>query len=168
MEFTLHWALDWFNTLQSLIAKCCPMFYRCYPGPLLSKSILTSIKVIQYLFIKVIITMYDLINCYHLQTAPNTSFLADSQKVVLVFFIGGCTFAEISALRFLSALEDCKSSSNAFAHNFCIWLIVIQCHYMILATIEYVIATTNITNGNSFLKSLLIPEINKNLKEQDI
>lgn len=36
------------------------------------------------------------------------SFLVDSQKVVLVFFIGGCTFAEISALRFLSSLEDCK------------------------------------------------------------
>lgn len=36
------------------------------------------------------------------------SFLADNQKVVLVFFIGGCTFAEISALRFLSSLEDCK------------------------------------------------------------
>uniref|UniRef100_A0A2S2PDZ3 Vacuolar protein sorting-associated protein 33A n=1 Tax=Schizaphis graminum TaxID=13262 RepID=A0A2S2PDZ3_SCHGA len=71
--------------------------------------------------------------------ATNTSLLADSQKVVLVFFIGGCTFAEISALRFLSSLED--------------------------STIEYVIATTNITNGNSFLKSLLIPEINKNLNK---
>jgi len=67
----------------------------------------------------------------------NMSFLADSQKVVLVFFIGGCTFAEISALRFLSSLED--------------------------STIEYVIATTNITNGNNFLKSLLSPEINKSL-----
>lgn len=36
------------------------------------------------------------------------SFLAETQKVVLVFFVGGCTFAEISALRFLSSLEDCK------------------------------------------------------------
>ncbi|VVC35846.1 Hypothetical protein CINCED_3A007180 [Cinara cedri] len=69
----------------------------------------------------------------------NMSFLVDSQKVVLVFFIGGCTFAEISALRFLSSLED--------------------------STIEYVIATTNITNGNSFLKSLLIPEINNSLNK---
>lgn len=30
----------------------------------------------------------------------------DNPKVVLVFFIGGCTFAEISALRFLSQQED--------------------------------------------------------------
>ncbi|UYV77673.1 VPS33A, partial [Cordylochernes scorpioides] len=30
----------------------------------------------------------------------------DEQKVALVFFIGGCTFSEISALRFLSQQED--------------------------------------------------------------
>ena len=29
----------------------------------------------------------------------------DEQKVTLVFFLGGCTFAEISALRFLSQQE---------------------------------------------------------------
>jgi len=45
-------------------------------------------------------------------TALNINFLAESQKVVLVFFIGGCTFAEISALRFLSSLEDCKFNIN--------------------------------------------------------
>jgi hypothetical protein len=27
-----------------------------------------------------------------------------------VFFIGGCTFAEVSALRFLSQQEDCKNN----------------------------------------------------------
>ncbi|XP_050427977.1 vacuolar protein sorting-associated protein 33A [Adelges cooleyi] len=84
-------------------------------------------------------------NVEHVNSAidqtSSMSFLVDSQKVVLVFFIGGCTFAEISALRFLSTLEEC--------------------------TTEYVIATTNITNGNSFIKSLLIPEISKSLIEFD-
>ncbi|PSN50584.1 Vacuolar protein sorting-associated protein 33A [Blattella germanica] len=32
----------------------------------------------------------------------------DTPRVVLVFFLGGCTFAEVSALRFLSQQEDCK------------------------------------------------------------
>ncbi|GJQ85374.1 car [Trypoxylus dichotomus] len=53
----------------------------------------------------------------------------DSPKVVLVFFIGGCTFAEISALRFLSKQED--------------------------SNVEFVIATTKLINGNTFLESLM-------------
>lgn len=53
-------------------------------------------------------------------TASNINYLVDSQKVILVFFIGGCTFAEISALRFLSSLEDCMSN-NIIAH-------ILKCH----------------------------------------
>ncbi|XP_018568521.1 vacuolar protein sorting-associated protein 33A [Anoplophora glabripennis] len=53
----------------------------------------------------------------------------DSPTVVLVFFIGGCTFAEISALRFLSQQED--------------------------SNVEFVIATTKIINGTTFLKSII-------------
>lgn len=37
---------------------------------------------------------------------------SDSPKVVLVFFIGGCTFAEISALRFLSQQEESDGNLN--------------------------------------------------------
>ncbi|KOC69759.1 Vacuolar protein sorting-associated protein 33A [Habropoda laboriosa] len=37
-----------------------------------------------------------------------TSEDSEPPKLVMVFFIGGCTFAEISALRFLSQQEDCK------------------------------------------------------------
>ncbi|XP_066982129.1 vacuolar protein sorting-associated protein 33A isoform X1 [Macrobrachium rosenbergii] len=47
----------------------------------------------------------------------------------LVFFIGGCTYSEIAALRFLSSRVDQGGP-------------------------EYVIATTKIINGTSFLKSL--------------
>ncbi|XP_078052309.1 vacuolar protein sorting-associated protein 33A [Augochlora pura] len=49
-------------------------------------------------------------------------------KLVMVFFIGGCTFAEISALRFLSQQED--------------------------SNVEFVVCTTEIINGNTFLTSL--------------
>lgn len=52
-------------------------------------------------------------------------------KKTLVLFVGGCTYAEISALRFLSQQED--------------------------ATTEYMVATTCIMNGDSFIKSLLDP-----------
>ncbi|XP_066144491.1 vacuolar protein sorting-associated protein 33A [Euwallacea fornicatus] len=61
--------------------------------------------------------------------SSNTVQNFDSPKVVLVFFIGGCTFAEISALRFLSQQED--------------------------SNVEFVIATTKLINGDSFLKSII-------------
>ncbi|XP_067635118.1 vacuolar protein sorting-associated protein 33A [Eurosta solidaginis] len=49
-------------------------------------------------------------------------------RVVLIFFIGGCTFAEISALRFLSQQED--------------------------NNVEFVIATTKIINKHTFIDCL--------------
>lgn len=54
---------------------------------------------------------------------------SDSPKVILVFFLGGCTFAEISALRFLSRQEE--------------------------NNVEFVIATTKLINKNSFLENLI-------------
>ncbi len=47
----------------------------------------------------------------------------------LVLFVGGCTFAEISALRFLSEREN--------------------------ASTNYLVATTSVVNGNSFLQSVM-------------
>ena len=52
-----------------------------------------------------------------------------SPEVTLVVFVGGCTFAEVAALRFLSRREG----SNT----------------------QYLIATTAVINGNTFLRSLL-------------
>lgn len=57
------------------------------------------------------------------------STLSDTTRVILVFFLGGCTFAEVSALRFLSQQED----TNA----------------------EFVVATTKLINKNSFLDSFI-------------
>nr|XP_002737715.1 PREDICTED: vacuolar protein sorting-associated protein 33A [Saccoglossus kowalevskii] len=53
----------------------------------------------------------------------------DNQKVTLVFFLGGVTYAEIAALRFLSQQEDSPS--------------------------DYIIATTKIINGSTFIKSIM-------------
>nr|XP_056715732.1 vacuolar protein sorting-associated protein 33A [Euleptes europaea] len=50
-------------------------------------------------------------------------------KVTLVFFLGGVTYAEIAALRFLSQMEDGGT--------------------------EYVIAATKLINGTSWIKSLM-------------
>lgn len=50
-------------------------------------------------------------------------------RVILVYFIGGCTLAEISALRFLSQQED--------------------------SNVEFVIATTKLINGDTFIKSII-------------
>ncbi|XP_046738532.1 vacuolar protein sorting-associated protein 33A [Diprion similis] len=54
---------------------------------------------------------------------------SESTRLVLVFFIGGCTYAEISALRFLSLQED--------------------------SNVEFVVGTTKLINGNSFITSLM-------------
>jgi len=54
---------------------------------------------------------------------------ADRPQVVLVFFLGGCSYAEISALRFLSQRD--------------------------LATTEYIVVTTHITNGTSIINGIL-------------
>uniref|UniRef100_A0A2R8Y5U3 VPS33A core subunit of CORVET and HOPS complexes n=1 Tax=Homo sapiens TaxID=9606 RepID=A0A2R8Y5U3_HUMAN len=50
-------------------------------------------------------------------------------RVTLIFFLGGVTFAEIAALRFLSQLEDGGT--------------------------EYVIATTKLMNGTSWIEALM-------------
>ena len=51
-----------------------------------------------------------------------------NQKLVLVFFLGGCTFAEISSLRFLSHKDGVNS--------------------------DFIAATSSIINGKTFLQSL--------------
>lgn len=66
---------------------------------------------------------------YRRASISSQSSVNDSPKVILVFFLGGCTYAEVSALRFLSQQQD--------------------------ANVEYVIATTKLINGNSFIKSLM-------------
>ncbi|CAF93791.1 unnamed protein product, partial [Tetraodon nigroviridis] len=50
-------------------------------------------------------------------------------RTTLVFFLGGVTYAEIAALRFLSQMED--------------------------SGMEYVIATTKLINGTSWIGSLM-------------
>lgn len=50
-------------------------------------------------------------------------------RTTLVFFLGGVTYAEIAALRFLSQMED--------------------------SGMEYIIATTKLINGTTWIKTLM-------------
>lgn len=61
-------------------------------------------------------------------SATSSQSSSEENRIVLVFFIGGCTFSEISALRFLSQQEE----SNC----------------------EFIIGTSKIINGRTFLNSL--------------
>uniref|UniRef100_A0A0K8TLY2 Putative vacuolar sorting protein vps33/slp1 sec1 family n=1 Tax=Tabanus bromius TaxID=304241 RepID=A0A0K8TLY2_TABBR len=65
--------------------------------------------------------------------ASLTSEMSQSEvpRVILVFFVGGCTFAEISALRFLATQEERKQE------------------------VEFIIATTKLINKNTFLDSFI-------------
>ena len=47
----------------------------------------------------------------------STGSVLSEQKVTLVFFIGGVTYAEISALRFLAQLEDGKLNNFIFINK---------------------------------------------------
>lgn len=58
--------------------------------------------------------------------APPKTSSGEEARVILVFFVGGCTYAEIAALRFMAQQEDC----------------------------EFLIATTKIINGRTFLEAL--------------
>lgn len=53
------------------------------------------------------------------------STVSDTSRVVLIFFLGGCTSAEVAALRFIASQED--------------------------NNVEFVIATTKLVNKNTFL-----------------
>lgn len=59
---------------------------------------------------------------------------SDVPRMILVFFIGGCTFAEVAALRFLAHDDQ---------------------------NVDFIIATTKIINKNSFLNNLMEKDVMK-------
>lgn len=61
-------------------------------------------------------------------SSENSSSM-ENPRVILVFFVGGCTYQEISALRTMSQQED--------------------------SNVEFVILTTKLINGTTFLESLM-------------
>lgn len=61
--------------------------------------------------------------------SSTNSSATENAKVILVLFVGGCTYSEISALRNISQQED--------------------------ANVEFVVLTTKLINASSFLESLL-------------
>lgn len=77
----------------------------------------------------------------------------DQPQLVLVFFIGGCTYAEIAALRFLASREE---GTCSFHDLFSLSL------FLHVAVTDYIIGTTNISTGNGIMNSILwnTPNIN--------
>ncbi|XP_022831603.1 vacuolar protein sorting-associated protein 33A [Spodoptera litura] len=67
-------------------------------------------------------------------SSENSSSM-ENPRVILVFFIGGCTYQEISALRTISQQED--------------------------SNVEFVILTTKLINGTTFIESLMENESTK-------
>ncbi|XP_036343455.1 vacuolar protein sorting-associated protein 33A-like [Rhagoletis pomonella] len=65
----------------------------------------------------------------HNSSTPIEGSALNIPRVIMIFFIGGCTFAEIAALRFLSQQED--------------------------NNVEFVIATTKIINKHTFIDCLM-------------
>lgn len=64
-------------------------------------------------------------------SSENSSSI-ENPRVILVFFIGGCTYHEISALRSISQQED--------------------------SNVEFVVLTTKLINGNTFIETLMEAE----------
>jgi len=62
------------------------------------------------------------------QSGQSGRHISREKKVVLVFFVGGVTMAEVAALRFLSQQDD--------------------------SIVEYLVATTSVITGNTFIESL--------------
>ena len=75
-----------------------------------------------------------------------------SSRVVLVYFLGGCSYAEIAALRYLGSLRGMTSHPlfHLLLHNVCMFLLL-----WLLLGYRFIIATTSIVHGNSFLDSMI-------------
>lgn len=70
---------------------------------------------------------YILVKCH--SSLLNCAGQQGENRTTLVFFLGGVSYAEIAALRFLSQMED--------------------------SGMEYIIATTKLINGTTWIKSLM-------------
>uniref|UniRef100_H3BFJ3 VPS33A core subunit of CORVET and HOPS complexes n=1 Tax=Latimeria chalumnae TaxID=7897 RepID=H3BFJ3_LATCH len=79
---------------------------------------------------RIYLTIVSMItNKHYFLCMPGPIGQQGENRVTLVFFLGGVTYAEIAALRFLSQMEDGGT--------------------------EYIIATTKLMNGTSWIKSLM-------------
>lgn len=79
--------------------------------------------------------------------------------MTLVFFIGGCTYAEISAFRFLSEAND--SNIISISINLYLDSINVTSFYLfylflkkLIGPSEFIVATTCLINGKNLISSL--------------
>lgn len=79
----------------------------------------------------------------------SSTVYSDTQesKTVLIVYLGGITFAEISALRFLAKKKPRKYTLANYSIPY----------FPFLVNVNYVILTTKVINGGTFIKSLSEP-----------
>lgn len=74
------------------------------------------------------------------------------KKTVLVFYVGGVTMAEVAALRFLSQVSQLvRKKQEDINPDSCNNTKPLQREE---STVDYVVATTSVITGNTFLESL--------------
>ena len=75
------------------------------------------------------------------------------KKTVLVFYVGGVTMAEVAALRFLSQVSQfsAKKKQEDINPDSCNNTKPLQREE---STVDYVVATTSVITGNTFLQAL--------------
>ena len=102
---------------------------------------------------------------------PTESFATGSApKVTIVFFLGGCTFTEIAALRFLSDQGD-STLVETRAWVVRSWTLTLptlgnRClprHALPAGQRDYIVATTKLINGNTLLESIIESVENKTM-----
>ena len=75
--------------------------------------------------------------------------------MTLVFFIGGCTYAEISAFRFLSEANDSNIISiNLYLDSINVISFFILFFFKLIGPSEFIVATTCLINGKNLISSL--------------
>jgi hypothetical protein len=73
------------------------------------------------------------------------------QKMTLVFFIGGCTYAEVSAFRYLSESNESTILFWLYPSKLSIFY---DYFYLKQDTSEFIVATTSLVNGKNILSIL--------------
>jgi hypothetical protein len=100
-----------------------------------------------------------------LRTDPNSAAAAAAAssssgtalRKVLVVYLGGVTFAEISAIRFLNQM-NASSTSCAICDSLLLLLMLIG-YVLEPADYDFLVATTKLVNGDTLMQSLAIDPI---------
>lgn len=93
---------------------------------------------------------------------------AESKKpLTLVFFLGGVTFAEISALRWLGMTQNDQPWFLCSSFLVCLIMFSFRAAQQDSHPRDYIIATTKLINGDTLLETML-EDVENNLRRETI